>query len=91
MMELLRQLQVQGHTIIVVTHHTEMAMRYASRLILLREGQVVADGAVRDVVADEMALQAACQRIPAVVEISMALFGVPLLSPEEFGEYVRVS
>ena len=68
-----------------------MAMRYASRLILLREGQVVADGAVRDVVADEMALQAACQRILAVVEISMALFGVPLLSPEEFGEHVRVS
>lgn len=91
MMELLHQLQTQGHTIIVVTHHTEMAMRYASRLILLREGQVVADDTVRDVVADERALQAACQRIPAVVEISMALFGVPLLSPEEFGEYVRLS
>jgi energy-coupling factor transport system ATP-binding protein len=91
MMQLLRKFQAQGHSVIVVTHNTEMAMRYAERLILLREGSVVADGPTHEIVADNAAMKAAGQYIPETVAISYALFGSVLLSAQEFAEYVRLS
>jgi energy-coupling factor transport system ATP-binding protein len=91
MMQLLDTLRRQGHTVVMVTHHTEMALRHARRLILLREGRVLADGPTRDVVADRSAFESASQSIPPTVEIAMDLFGVPLLSAGEFKKYVRLS
>lgn len=42
--ELLRQFSRQGATVLLVTHHLNLAARYADRLVLLDRGQVVADG-----------------------------------------------
>jgi len=90
MMQLLKRLQGQGRTVIVVTHHTKMALRYAERLVLLRQGRVLADGPTRRVVNDNEAFAAAGQCLAPLVAISQELFGVPLLSAEEFERYVHL-
>ena len=48
-MEMVRELNEAGHTIIFVTHDMELVARYARRIILLRQGRVVVDGPVREV------------------------------------------
>ncbi len=48
--ELLRDLaRGRGITVVVVTHHLNLASRYASELLLLHEGRRVAEGAPSDV------------------------------------------
>lgn len=89
-MELLKRLQKQGRTVIMVTHHTEMALRYADRLILLKSGRVLADGPTREVVADAATFAQAGQTAPDVVSVSQQAFGESLLSVAEFRQFVAL-
>lgn len=52
-MALLRDLACKGATIIVVTHDLTLAARFCHRLILMREGKVVAEGVTGDVLTDD--------------------------------------
>ncbi|MEV1081345.1 ATP-binding cassette domain-containing protein [Streptomyces sp. NPDC050211] len=47
---LLRELAAQGHAIILATHDVELAAELAHRVILLAEGEVIADGPTAEVV-----------------------------------------
>lgn len=42
--ELLPALCAQGATVLIITHHLNLAARYAQRLVLLNRGRVAADG-----------------------------------------------
>jgi iron complex transport system ATP-binding protein len=53
--ELARELCRQGVTVVVVTHHLNLAARYADRLVLLHEGRVAARGAPDEVLTAEIA------------------------------------
>ena len=89
-MELLKKLQSQGRTVMMVTHHTDMALEYADRLLLIANGELIADGPTREVVADTESFAAADQLPPVAAQIGTELFGLPLLSAAEFGRYVRL-
>ncbi|HEX5580584.1 MAG TPA: heme ABC transporter ATP-binding protein [Gemmatimonadaceae bacterium] len=52
--ELLPALCRQGATVLVVTHHLNLAARYADRLVLMHEGRVAADGPPAEVLTREM-------------------------------------
>ena len=47
MMELTRELNREGRTIILVTHSMWLAAAYADRVIVMREGKVILDGPTR--------------------------------------------
>ncbi|MFG3657041.1 ABC transporter ATP-binding protein [Streptomyces sp. NPDC047706] len=47
---LLRELASDGHAIVLATHDVELAAELAHRVILLAEGEVIADGPTADVV-----------------------------------------
>ena len=83
MLELIRELHAQGHTIIMVTHSMWAAATYARRLILLKDGRMVLDGPTREVLAQEEALTACRLKPPAVVQLSRRL-GFMALTNEEF-------
>lgn len=51
LIEALRTLAGQGHAIVLATHDVELAADLADRVIVLADGEVVADGQTRDVVA----------------------------------------
>nr|Q2YRG7.2 RecName: Full=Macrolide export ATP-binding/permease protein MacB [Brucella abortus 2308] len=55
-MELLRSMHQQGHTVIVITHAREVAER-ADRLIEIRDGQILSDTTKRDIHTPEATLQ----------------------------------
>jgi energy-coupling factor transport system ATP-binding protein len=46
----LRELAVEGHAIVLATHDVELAAEIAHRVVLLAEGEVIADGPTADVV-----------------------------------------
>lgn len=54
LLELLRDLNAQGRTIVAVLHDLNHASRYASHLIAMRDGAVVAEGTPHEVVTAEL-------------------------------------
>lgn len=83
MMELIRDLNRQGHTIIMVTHSMWAAAEYARRLIILQEGRIVLDGPTRKVLAQEETL-AQCHLYPPPVTRLALRLGFPALTAAEF-------
>lgn len=52
-MELIEELNKKGITVLAVLHDLNMASRYCNRLIMLNEGEIVADGTPAEVVTQE--------------------------------------
>ena len=48
-MEMVKELHREGHTIVFVTHDMELVARYAERVIVLSQGQVLMDATTREV------------------------------------------
>lgn len=47
---MLRALAAEGHAIVLATHDVELAAELAHRVVILAEGEVVADGPTAEVV-----------------------------------------
>ncbi|MSP12563.1 MAG: energy-coupling factor transporter ATPase [Chloroflexi bacterium] len=71
-LEIMEQLHRQGRTIITITHFMEEAAR-AGRMVVLHQGQVVADGAPREIFSQAETLASWELRPPAMVALSIAL------------------
>lgn len=82
MMELVKKLNEMGHTIIMVTHSMWVTAEYAHRAIVMKEGQIVMDGPVREVFAREKELEEAFLRPPQIVRFSNRLGYTCLNVPE---------
>ena len=85
MMDLVKRLNEEGSTIIVVTHTMWVAAEYAHRAAVLRDGGVILSGTTREVFSQEDALRDASLRPPHIVSLGNAL-GFPVLSVEEMSE-----
>ncbi len=90
MMELLLDLNGQGHTIIMVTHSMHVITNYAKRLIIMNKGKIAFDGKTADAVADEKLLSENNMKAPEVVKIS-SLLGCPLKSFDDFKKAVKIN
>lgn len=82
MMEMIKKLNEQGHTIVMVTHSMWVVAEYAHRAVVIHEGNLLCDGPVREVLADEATLEAARLRPPQVMKFGIRI-GMPLLSVAE--------
>ena len=82
MMEMLKRLNKQGHTIIIITHSMWVAAEYANRVIVMKDGSILSDGATRAVFAEENRLAEASLYPPALVRLSNWL-GTEALTVEE--------
>ncbi|MBI4795791.1 MAG: ATP-binding cassette domain-containing protein [Deltaproteobacteria bacterium] len=87
MLELIRELHAQGHTIVMVTHSMWVAATYTQRLVVLNRGRIVLDGPTREVLAQEEILCSCNLKTPALVQLSRRL-GFMALTPEEFRNHV---
>ncbi|HXF56027.1 MAG TPA: ATP-binding cassette domain-containing protein [Actinomycetota bacterium] len=68
-----------GLALLVVSHDLELAAEFATRVLVMRDGTLEADGDPRVVLADCELLKRASLEPPAVVSLSMALW--PDVSP----------
>ncbi|HEX5728515.1 ABC transporter ATP-binding protein [Microbacterium sp.] len=64
LLSLLRELNHDGTTILVVTHDMQLVAEYADRMIVLADGRVVADGTTGEVFADADLIEGAGLRLP---------------------------
>jgi energy-coupling factor transport system ATP-binding protein len=83
MLDLIRELHRQGHTIVMVTHSMWAAAHYAQRLVVLKDGKIILDGPTREVLAQEEILHSCRLQLPAVAQLSRRL-GFLALTTEEF-------
>jgi energy-coupling factor transport system ATP-binding protein len=87
MMSLLRDLHAAGRTIVIITHTPWVIAEYTERVVLLADGRVRYDGAVRPFFADDDLLAAAAFRAPDVTRLGR-LLGCTPLSVEELVSWV---
>ncbi len=50
LVEILRELSASGHAVVMATHDVELVAEVAGRVVVLADGEVVADGPAREVV-----------------------------------------
>jgi energy-coupling factor transporter ATP-binding protein EcfA2 len=86
MMELIRELNEKGHTIIMVTHTLWIVSRYAHRVIVMKDGKIMRDGKTREILSDLAGLREACLKPPQMVVFGGKLGDFTFLSPEECGK-----
>jgi energy-coupling factor transport system ATP-binding protein len=81
----LKSLQENGTTVVIITHDVEIACDFADRVIVMTKGKVIADGQTRKVMAKKNLLSQGDVMVPAVVELSLALWPdkLPALTVEE--------
>ncbi|HEX5859234.1 MAG TPA: ABC transporter ATP-binding protein [Microbacterium sp.] len=71
---LLRTLNAEGTTVLVVTHDMQLVAEYATHTLLLADGRVRAAGTTAEVFADRQSIEAAGLRLPP---LTRALQGLP--------------
>ncbi len=82
LMDMVKQLNEQGSTIIFVTHHMWVVAEYAQKVYVIKDGKVFLQGSTREVFAHEQALMEASLRPPHFVQFANRL-GKTFLTPSE--------
>lgn len=82
MMRMIQQLNQQGHTIVMITHTMWLVAEFSTRCVLLRKGQLIADGPTREIFSDPALLQSTALELPSITRFSQR-WGVTLLTVDE--------
>jgi energy-coupling factor transport system ATP-binding protein len=71
--QFIMQLQTQGKTIVVVTHDVEFVAECNPRVVLMREGKIVADGEGKDILTNPQVLEQSSIVLPQIAQVFMQL------------------
>lgn len=82
MMELIKRLNNNGHTIIIVTHTMWVVAEYVHRVAVMNDGLITLCGGTREVFQKEAELAKSYLKVPHIVEFSNRL-GTTVLAVEE--------
>ena len=67
--QFITQLQTQSKTIIIVTHDVEFVAECNPRVVLMREGQILADGEGKDILTNPQVLERSSIVLPQVAQV----------------------
>jgi len=81
LMDYIRTLHAEGLTVVMITHDIEEAL-WADRLILLREGQILRQGAREELLREPGLFEAAGLELPVGLQIAETLRQAGTLPPE---------
>ncbi|MEM3737611.1 MAG: ABC transporter ATP-binding protein [Candidatus Bathyarchaeia archaeon] len=73
LLELLKTLNRDGRTVIIVTHDVEFAVRCQCRVCLMTAGRLIADGAADEILTDAALVKKAALLLPQVTEVFQSL------------------
>ena len=85
MMELIRELNERGTTIIMVTHTLWIVSHYAHMVIVMKDGKIMREGKTREILSDPAGLKEVSLKPPQMAAFGGALGNFTFLSPEECG------
>ena len=77
--QFIMQLNQQGKTIIIVTHDVEFVAECSPKILLMREGKIIAEGEAREILTDEPLLYQASISMPEIAKIfkKLSALGLP--------------
>lgn len=73
LLKLIKELNMKGTTIIMVTHQMEQVAYYANHVIVMSNGQVVADTTPQQLFSDAQRLKKLSLTLPVSVEVAQFL------------------
>jgi len=82
MMAMIRELNQQGHTIVMITHSMSLVATYAKRCLLLKEGRLIGEGSPREIFSMASLVQAVGLKVPLITQFSQR-WGQTLLTVDE--------
>ncbi len=71
--QFIMQLQTQGKTVVTVTHDVEFVAECNPRVVLMREGKIVADGKGNDILTNPKVLEESSIVLPQIAQVFMHL------------------
>jgi energy-coupling factor transport system ATP-binding protein len=73
------QLQAQKKTVVIVTHDVEFVAECNPRVLLMREGKIVADGIAKDILTNPQLLAESSIVLPQIAQIfnKLSSLGLP--------------
>jgi energy-coupling factor transport system ATP-binding protein len=69
------QLQTQGKTVVIVTHDVEFVAECNPRVVLMREGRIVADGEGKEILTNPQVLEQSSIVLPQIAQVFTKLEG----------------
>ncbi len=75
-MELLKKLNEDGTTIIVITHDMRLVAEFCPRSIVMNQGKIVYDGSTFDLFKNDEVLEKASLRAPQIVRLSKEMMKI---------------
>jgi energy-coupling factor transport system ATP-binding protein len=63
------QMQAQGRTVVIVTHDVEFVAECSPRVVLMKEGMIVADGEGKEILTDPQVLAQSSIVLPQIAQI----------------------
>ncbi len=77
--EIIKQLNQNGTTVLMITHRVDQAAIYAKRAIVLNHGRLAYDGPVNDLLLDEKLMKANSLELPDITKLAKSLsgYGIP--------------
>jgi energy-coupling factor transport system ATP-binding protein len=77
--QFIMQMQTQKKTVVIVTHDVEFVADCNPRVVLMKEGKIVADGMGKDILTDPALLELSSIVLPQIAQIFMKLstLGLP--------------
>ena len=77
--EIIKKLNQNGTTVLLITHNVDYAAMYAKRAIVLNHGRVKFDGPIDDLLKDEPLMQENSLELPHITRLAKQLspYGVP--------------
>ncbi len=88
-MEMLKELNLKGCTIIMITHDMDIVAGYAKRVVAMENGEILFYGDVRDFFAQDEVLRKTGIKPPLITQLSRR-FGFTALNVDEFLRFVDV-
>jgi len=73
---------INGKTVIIITHNIEFAVEYIPRVILMSNGEIIADGPTKDVLTKEFLINESSLILPQIYQFNLALNKIGIPAPK---------
>ena len=91
--EIIKKLNKNGTTVLMITHRVDQAAIYAKRAIVLNHGRLAYDGPVNDLLLDEELMNANSLELPDITKLAKSLssYGIPAntVQYDEMRQYLK--
>jgi energy-coupling factor transport system ATP-binding protein len=67
--QFIMQMQTQGKTVVIVTHDVEFVAECNPRVVLMREGKIVAEGVAKDILTNPQSLAESSIVLPQIAQV----------------------